>query len=266
MDDVRIPGRPTYVSLRPTEAGRDPEWSIEAAEELIGSLTGVLSARIVSRPGGEIDEVHVLTTDDIAPKQTVRNVESALLTRFELPVDHRKISVAQTSRPIPLTPPTEGRASIVLEGPERQSEGRILFRGQQMETENGHRVRVTVSLEWDGELYEGTASAADLPRNRLEATAEATLLALQTLAKGVQEDETSLDRRSLERRGVALSLDGVKLLKAFENEFVLVSVNAISGRDIVSLSGSTLVGRNLERAVVLATLQATDRWVRGKIS
>ncbi len=249
------------MSLRPTEAERDPEWSIEAAEELIASLTGVLSARIVSRPGGEIDEVHVLTTEDVAPKQTVRNVESALLTRFELPVDHRKISVAQTSRPIPLTPPTEGRASMVLEGPEPQSEGRILFRGQQMETENGHRVRVTVSLEWDGELYEGTASAADLPRNRLESTAEATLLALETLTRGAQEDEGSLPGS-----GVALSLDGVKLLEAFENEFVLVSVNAISGRDIVSLSGSTLVGRNLERAVVLATLQATDRWVRGKIS
>ncbi len=249
------------MSLRPTEAGQDPEWSIEAAEELITSLTGVLSARIVSRPGGEIDEVHVLTTEDVAPKQTVRNVESALLTRFELPVDHRKISVAQTSRPIPLTPPMEGRASMVLEGPEPQSEGRILFRGQQMETENGHRVRVTVSLEWDGELYEGTASAADLPRNRLEATAEATLLALETLARGVQEDEGLLSAS-----GVALSLDGVKLLEAFENEFVLVSVNAISGRDILSLSGSTLVGRNLERAVVLATLQATDRWVRGKIS
>jgi len=249
------------VSLRPTEAGRDPEWSIEAAEELIASLTGVLSARIVSRPGGEIDEVHVLTTEDVAPKQTVRNVESALLTRFELPVDHRKISVAQTSRPIPLTPPMEGRASMVLEGPERQSEGRILFRGQQMETENGHRVRVTVSLEWDGELYEGTASAADLPRNRLESTAEATLLALETLTRGAQEDAGLLLGS-----GVALSLDGVKLLEAFENEFVLVSVNAISGRDIVSLSGSTLVGRNLERAVVLATLQATDRWVRGKIS
>jgi len=261
VDGVRTPGRPTDVSLRPTEAGQDPEWSIEAAEELITSLTGVLSARIVSRPGGEIDEVHVLTTEDVAPKQTVRNVESALLTRFELPVDHRKISVAQTSRPIPLTPPMEGRASMVLEGPEPQSEGRILFRGQQMETENGHRVRVTVSLEWDGELYEGTASAADLPRNRLEATAEATLLALETLARGVQEDEGLLSAS-----GVALSLDGVKLLEAFENEFVLVSVNAISGRDILSLSGSTLVGRNLERAVVLATLQATDRWVRGKIS
>lgn len=61
------------------------------------SLQGVVSARIVARPGGDVEEVHMLTTAEVRPKQTVRNVESALLAHLDLSVDHRKISVAQTT-------------------------------------------------------------------------------------------------------------------------------------------------------------------------
>lgn len=250
------------MSLRPSEVQSEQEWSIEAAEELIGSLTGVLSARIVSRPGGEIEEVHVLTSEEVAPKQTVRNVESALLAHFELAVDHRKISVAQTSRPIPLTPPTEGSMSVVVEAASPRSESRILFRGHQMETEGGHRIRVTVSVEWNDETYEGVAVAADLPRNRLEAAAEATLKAIEATAHGAQEDRDEDSSFA----PLSLSLDGVKMVQAFDDSFALVVVNAMAGRDVLSLTGSCQIGRNLERAVVLATLQATDRWVRGRIS
>lgn len=73
------------------------------------SLPGILSVRIVARPGGEIEEVHLLTTTEVSAKQTVRNVESALKARFHLEVDHRKISVAQTSDPPP--PKKEPEAS-----------------------------------------------------------------------------------------------------------------------------------------------------------
>ena len=69
----------------------------EEAEELLGSLKGVLSARLVVHPDGVVEEIHVLTTDDVSPKQTVRNVESALLARYDITLDHRKISVAQTT-------------------------------------------------------------------------------------------------------------------------------------------------------------------------
>src|SRR4051812_29766809 len=46
-------------------------WTLRRAEELIASLSGVLSARIVADRSGGIEEVHVLTTPEIAPKQAV---------------------------------------------------------------------------------------------------------------------------------------------------------------------------------------------------
>src|SRR2546430_9754523 len=79
----------------------DP-WGVKRAENLIAGLTGVLSARVVVTPLGEVSEIHVLTLSDMQPKQVVRNVESALMAQLGMKIDHRKISVAQTAdvRPI----------------------------------------------------------------------------------------------------------------------------------------------------------------------
>src|ERR1051325_8281836 len=72
---------------------------IQRAEELLGTLPGVISARIIAGPTGEVDEIHLLTTAELTPKQTVRNVESALLAHLGMRVSHKKISVATSSDP-----------------------------------------------------------------------------------------------------------------------------------------------------------------------
>lgn len=69
---------------------------LRRAEELIATLPGVLSVRIVPGETGAIEEVHVLTTDAVPPKATVRNIESALIAQLGLRVNHRKISIATT--------------------------------------------------------------------------------------------------------------------------------------------------------------------------
>src|SRR2546425_12691325 len=79
----------------------DP-WGVKRAETLSAGLTGVLSARVVVTPLGEVSEIHVLTLSDMQTKQVVRNVESALMAQLGMKIDPRKISVAQTAdvRPI----------------------------------------------------------------------------------------------------------------------------------------------------------------------
>jgi hypothetical protein len=63
------------------------------------TLPGVLNVRIVSGQSGEVSEVHILTTTEVSPKQTVRNVESALLAHLGMRVSHKKISVATSEGP-----------------------------------------------------------------------------------------------------------------------------------------------------------------------
>lgn len=230
-------------------------WSIQEAEGLLLSLKSVVSARVVTRPGGEILEIHLLTTDEVKPKQTVRNVESALLAHLDLEVDHRKISVAQTKERPPQRVEPEPTVMLLPDPP--AGERRLLFHSHQVETERSHRVRHRVEIEWQGDRYTGEATAADLPRARLEAVAAATLAAVSTaLEKQLEEDGS---------KALTLAVDGVKLVDAFDRKFVLVAVHAISGRDVTSLAGATVVEETADRATILAALQATDRWVRGKV-
>ncbi len=84
----------------------------------------------------------------------------------------------------------------------------------------------------------------------------ATLRGVEAAVAAVREEEEP---------NVALELDGVKLVDAFERTYALVAIHAIGGREVRRLSGAAVVDGAPERAVILATLQATDRWVRGRL-
>jgi hypothetical protein len=229
-------------------------WTIEEAERLLLSLPGVVSARVVARPGGEVDEIHLLTTTEVKPKQTVRNVESALLARLDLHVDHRKVSVAQTHEKSAAAQQTEAERAIRIVPPPRPYESRLLFYSHQSEIERSNQVKHRVEIEWQGKHYVGSATAADVPRAKLEAVAEATLRAVEAALQENLGDG---------KRAPTLSLDGVKTVDAFDRRFVLVAVHAIAGRDVSRLAGTHVADESTDRAAILATLQATDRWVRG---
>ena len=102
---------------------REEGWSVERAEELVRTLPGVVSVRVVANLDREVEEIHVLTTEEVGPKQTVRNVESALLAHLDKVIDHRTISVAQT------TAGAQGGNGGVNRVPGRLMEERILFLG-----------------------------------------------------------------------------------------------------------------------------------------
>ena len=88
---------------------------IRRAEELIATLPGVLSVRIVPNETGAVDEIHVLTTDMVLPKNSVRNIESALMAQLGLRVNHRKISIATTlgtPRAADLPPASSGLSAV----------------------------------------------------------------------------------------------------------------------------------------------------------
>ncbi len=224
-----------------------PEWSIEGAETLLNSLKGVVSARVVARPGGSIEEIHLLTEGDVTAKQSVRNVESALLAHFGLKIDHRKVSVAQTGE-------ESGPAVTAFDFGGPPVERRFLFVTHRVDTERGHRARIGVTVEFGGEQFEGEATGAALPRARLETTAAATLAAIgKAIVAFAGEGE------------VALSVDGVKTVDAFDGQYILVAVHAIHGRSVTALAGAAAVEDTVDRAVILGTLQAADRWVRGRI-
>lgn len=218
---------------------------IKRAEELLMTLPGVISARIVADASGAVSEIHLLTAADVNPKQTVRNVESALIAHLGMRVDHRKISVATTVDPVRMAGvrgvPGEGGVEVGGAAASR----RLYFEDVEVRRSRAKGVTCRVTLRKDAKSYVGEAEGVESERSRAELAARAALLAIGE-AEGL---------------GHALALDGCKLVDAFEREFVLVGVTARVGREVTLLTGSCEIKDSPETASVLAVLDATNRWM-----
>ena len=223
---------------------------IRRAEELLATLPGVISAKIIAGDTGAVNEIHILTTTEVGAKQTVRNIESALIAHLGMRVDHRKISVATTEAPrarvsgnVPAIeengpPPTP---VIDMNGAKRS----LYFEDVEVRRSRAKGVACRVTLKKGEESFVGEAEGMEHERSRMELAARATLQAIMQADGGTR----------------TLALDGVKLLDAFDREFVFVGVTTRIGRDSALMTGSCEVRDSMETAGALAVLDATNRWI-----
>ena len=257
---------------------------IQRAEELLATLPGVISARIVASPNGAVDEIHILTSTDVTPKQTVRNVESALIAHLGMHVSHKKISVATSDerqsrfaasaaamskplatpapamaapviseRPVAIAQPqaqpqpqTASPVSAPAAAPEPSKTGRrIYFEDVEVRRSRSRGVSCRVTLRKGDESYLGEAVGIENERLRIELAARAALQAIR-LAEG--------DDR-------ILALEGCRVVEAFDHTFVFVGVTTKQGRESTLMTGSAEIRESPETASVLAILDATNRWL-----
>ena len=237
---------------------------IDRAEELLQTLPGVLNVRIVSSPTGEVSEVHILTTTEVSPKQTVRNVESALLAHLGMRVSHKKISVATSEGPAAeafraarmatpaigttaITTPAGGIAAIPDEGPAtaQSARRRLYFEDVEVRRSRTSGMMCRVTLRRAEEIYVGEAEGVESDRLRTETAARA---AVNAVAKA------GIDGRSL-------AFAGARLSGAGDRACVFVALTTRVGRDTTLLTGTAQVKDGIETATVLAVLDATNRWM-----
>ena len=141
----------------------------EEWKELISHLPSVLNAEFVLDEGGSVRELHVLSGTDRNAKQIVRDIQSAMMARFGIELDHRVISVAQ----IPHSP---GSMELV-----RRDTDRLICSGIDISIRNSG-CEVAVELMCRGEQYVGHAKAGSSAIERRRAAAEATLDAISQFA------------------------------------------------------------------------------------
>ncbi|HET7631914.1 MAG TPA: hypothetical protein VFK16_06350 [Gemmatimonadaceae bacterium] len=228
---------------------------IAKAEELIGTLQGVISVRIVAGSNGSVEEIHLLTTDELPPKATVRNVESALMAQLGMRVSHKKISVATTRESAPRTSgevaARRSSGEVVVHEtagqPQASSKRRQLyFEDIEVRRSRSQGVTCRVTLRKGEATFVGEAEGMESPRLRVELAAKAALHAI-----GQSEPDIA---------GV-LGLEGCRQVDAFDRQFVLAGVTARFDREAVLLTGTAEVKESVEAAAVLAVLDATNRWV-----
>ena len=250
---------------------------IKRAEELLATLPGVIAARIIASDNGAVDEIHVLTNATVTPKQTVRNIESALIAHLGMRVDHRKISVATTIEPAPRDvreneptrdardgrdardareprdargargsePPAASAAPPVAAAKTDPSSRRLYFEDVEVRRSRAKGIACRVTLKKGDESFVGEAEGMENERSRIELAARA---ALSAIVRAEPSDR-------------ALALDGVRLIEAFDREFVFVGVTARLARSSALLTGSCEIKESAETASVLAVLDATNRWI-----
>ncbi len=125
--------------------------------ELIEKLEGVLNVKFVDDEKGNIIELHVLASKAIHPKQLVRNIESALLSKFDYTIDRKVISIAQIE-------------SELYAQPER-----VKFLALNLRYTSNSEVIVNVELQKDDEVFASSENVNTLNTDIKIAVANATL-------------------------------------------------------------------------------------------
>lgn len=221
------------IAVYGTAAKGEYEMAVARQEELtdiesvICRLKDVISARVVTGDTGDISEIHVLTESTRTPKQVVRDIESAVMAKLGIGLDHRKVSIAQVAGNAP------------------RQQGRLKFSDVSISLD-GSRAEATVHLQRDGIVYTGTASGLSSSNSQMRLISTSTLRAV--------EDAGAADGSMVvEDMSTGLTLAGKSI--------VVVLVNELSDRGDNYLTGSAVVKQDLWKAVVNATLDAINRRV-----
>lgn len=205
--------------------------AVEDIEEALCEVSGIKAARVVTSTDGVILEVHVLALPDKTPKQIVRDVESAVMARFGVPIDHKKISIAQLG-------------DVALPRDEEvQSEGQRARIHSIDAGVSGVHATAKVVLELEEELYVGEATGPASQTGRMRLIAQATLNAIEQYAHGV----------------VSFALEDVAIVQLGQERAAVCCVQRVTPLGEQSFTGSALVHQNEKDSIVRATLDAMNR-------
>jgi len=232
--------------------GRDKVFPQEDVEKTLTGLKDVRSARIVTDPSGGILEVHAVACSGRSPKQIARDIESMLVAKLGIKIDHRKISIAQVEDGEDL-PEEEETGRDEVEEPAEAPGGRYLWPAE-------HRIRFVgvsvaqaqlraearVELTLDGLETVASAEGVDSADSVLRTVAEATLKAVQQFLEGEQ----------------VFSVNAVKEVTVGGRPAVIASICLLSDGEERDLTGTCPTNRDAVRAAALATLDAVNRFLR----
>lgn len=225
-----------------------------AAEAVLRELPSVLGVYVSEDVEGRPREIHLLVRHGPDPAALARDIRNLLEERLGIPIDQRVISIAQLAEEADAPTPVPRPEDEPADRPGRRRRpvsprpvtGRPIFAGLESSVASG-QVRVSVRLDWEGELSEGTAEGVDTQAGRARATATATL---RSAMEAAWDGDLNLE------------LDFASIVQALDGEYVLVSVLCMStrtGRRPLPLVGVHPIESDVESAAALGTLKAVNR-------
>ena len=198
---------------------------LEEYQQLLNKIPGIISSKIIIGEDKNITEIHVLSDISRGPKQIVRDIQSALLAKFDLSIDHKVISIAQVED-----------SGLTIR------DFRLIIGHIKISSEQG-KVEASVVLTEEGQMFEGTATGGNSTQGRFRVIAEATLEAIH---------------KFLNKNYIFVLSDAIKINLA-DREAIAVSVFHFTDYGEECLSGSSVIKYDDNEAVVKATLDAVNR-------
>jgi hypothetical protein len=203
--------------------------TLEEIEESLCKIGEIKAARVVASSFGSIEEIHVLALPTKPPKQLVRDIESLIMARFGIEIDHKKISIAQL-----------GEDVVEKGSPSLHPRARI--DGIQTQV-HGVSATVTVHLDFEGRAIDGSASGPASQTGRLRLVAQATIDAV----------EKYLDHE------LSFALEDVAVCKLGGEQVAVSCMVLVTTLGEQAFAGSALVRQNENDSIVRATLDAVNR-------
>lgn len=194
-------------------------------ESYINKIKSVISSKVIIDNDQEIQEIHIVSTNDRSTKQISRDVQSILICQFGLDIDHKKISIAQ-----------------VYENLKSNREFRLKVKAIEYLT-SSTRADVKVILSKDDSDFEGTTTGPNTSSNAMRMLANATLKAVECFC-GTDQN---------------FILEDVKSTTLAGKELIMVAVTFVSDCNEQIYCGSAFEGRDVKETVVKATLDAINR-------
>lgn len=194
-------------------------------ENNLEKIDSVVSSKIVTNEDNEIDEIHIVSNDTRGAKQIARDIQSVLVATYNIPVDYKKISIAQ-----------------IADKSLKKAEHRLKLEGISSDI-LGTKAAIKVSISNTGNVYENTISGINTLRNKERMLIDVTLKTI----------EEACDCKDI------FIFEDIRTIPVSNDKVILVIIMGIIDGIEQRLCGSCLVNNSYEVAVVKATLDAINR-------
>lgn len=212
VEEIDLTSAPVSADLHDPDQRR-------LVEGQLTSIPGVLAARVVPGFDRAIDELHVVTSPDRGPKATVRDVQTVLLARCSIPIDHRVISVVQVD---------DHQLSAVVPRVRLQKVAT---------TQSGMELGVEVTLGLDDEQAVGRADGVATTNGMGRAVALATLHAFDALVSpSVSIELRETTRVEVGGQAIAVTVLELRDARGEEPRSGTAVLREVAGADAVARS------------------------------
>ncbi|MDD3751807.1 MAG: hypothetical protein PHU60_07145 [Tissierellia bacterium] len=198
--------------------------NFEEMELFLNDIKSVLSSKVIIDSNNEICEIHVLSDSSRHSKQIARDVRTALLSKFNVDIDYKIISVAQIDKNLSFN-----------------ADYRLLYEGYIIET-TSDKIKIKTKLTWDGKEFIGEAEGIKSEKQSLVVAAKSTL---DAIGQAVNYD--------------CFIIEDIQYAKIAGEKALIIAVNQINnGKENISV-GASIIENNQIDAVIKATLNAINR-------